>query len=46
MSHFIEEQFKAFTDPHGLSEDCYPDGTPMTNAEKWIRMNDRSRDYH
>jgi len=24
---------KACADPHGLSDDCYPDGTPMTNYE-------------
>ena len=26
---------KALSDPKGYSGDCYPDGTPMTNAEKF-----------
>lgn len=46
MTNFQKELFNALTDPKGFSGDAYPDGTPMTNTEKWERMNDRSNDFH
>ena len=42
MSLFEEEKMKAIADPHGLSGDVYPDGTPMTNWERWEKLNERS----
>jgi hypothetical protein len=45
MSWFEEEKMKAIADPHGLSGDSYPDGTPMTNFEKLKTLNERSGQF-
>jgi len=37
---------KALSDPHGLSDTCYPDGTPMTNAERYKEVKSRRGDFH
>ena len=37
---------KACADPHGLSNDCYPDGTPMTNYEKYLKSKSRDNYFH
>ena len=39
MSWYEEDKMKAIADPHGLSGDVYPDGTPMTNWERWKELN-------
>jgi len=39
MSYFEEEKMKAIADQHGLSGEVYPDGTPMTNLERWKELN-------
>ena len=36
-----KEKMMAIADPHGLSGDSYPDGTPMTNWERWEKLNKR-----
>lgn len=46
MSYFEEEKMKAIADPHGLSGDVYPDGTPMTNIEKYLKQHSRENDWH
>jgi len=43
MNYFEEEKMKAIADPHGLSGDVYPDGTPMTNWERWKELNNPYR---
>jgi len=45
MSYFEEDKMKAIADPHGLSGDTYPDGTPITNWERWEKLNKRSGQY-
>lgn len=45
MSYFEEEKMKAIADPHGFSGDSYTDGTPMTNFEKWKKLNERSGQF-
>ena len=45
MNWFEEEKIKAIADPHGLSGNSYPDGTPMTNFEHWKELNKRSGQY-
>ena len=42
MSWYEKEKMMAIADPHGLSGDSYPDGTPMTNWERWERLNEHS----
>ena len=42
MSWYEKEKMMAIADPHGLSGDSYPDGTPMTNFERWEKLNERS----
>lgn len=44
MSYNEDLLIKAFSDPNGMSDSCYPDGTPMTNREKYLRNIDRSYD--
>ena len=39
MAWFEEEKMKAIASPNGLSEKTYPDGTPMTNWERWKELN-------
>ena len=42
MSWYEKEKMMAIADPHGLSGDSYPDGTPMTNFERWEKLNEHS----
>ena len=44
MSYDADLFIKACADPHGLSDSCYPDGTPMTNREKYLRNTSREYD--
>ena len=44
MDYDVDLFIRACSDPNGLSGDSYPDGTPMTNREKYIRSTDRSFD--
>lgn len=44
MSYEADMFIKACSDPNGLSDSCYPDGTPMTNREKYLRNTDQCYD--
>ena len=44
MSNNTDLFIKACGDPDRLSDSCYPDGTPMTNLEKYVRAVDRKYD--
>ena len=44
MNYDKDLLIKALSDPNGSSDSCYPDGTPMTNREKYLRNTDRSYD--
>jgi len=46
MSYDVDLFIKACSDPHGLSGDCYQDGTPMTNREKYLKQHSRENDWH
>ena len=37
---------KACSDPMGYSGESYPDGTPMTNREKYFNQHSRENDWH
>lgn len=37
---------KACSDPMGYSGESYPDGTPMTNREKYLKQHSRINDWH
>lgn len=37
---------KACSDPMGYSGESYPDGTPMTNREKYLKQHSRANDWH
>ncbi len=44
MSYEADLFVKACSDPNGYSDRCYPDGTPMTNRERYINEIDRRND--
>lgn len=37
---------KACSDPMGYSGEFYPDGTHMTNREKYLKQHSRINDWH
>ncbi len=40
MSYEADSFIKACSDPNGFCGECHPDGTPMTNKEKYLRNTD------
>lgn len=44
MSYEVDLFIKACSDPNGYSDKCYPDGTPMSNRERYIEYTDRKYD--
>ncbi len=44
MSYETDLFIKACSDPNGYSDKCYPDGTPMSNRERYIELTDRKYD--
>lgn len=45
MDTYEKYRIKAIADPHGLSGESYPDGTPMTNLEYLEKINKRSGQF-
>ena len=46
MNYDADLFIKACSDPMGYSGESYPDGTPMTNREKYLKQHSRENDWH
>lgn len=46
MNYDADLFIRACSDPMGYSGESYPDGTPMTNREKYLKQHSRENDWH